>query len=199
MFDPADIGRIPPEEQTDALRTLIATFATSVVRPGGPKPRNAVTAEILDILDEVPADRAEGVAQLFAMMALRLRRRARPRRTTFRLAVETALLARSYVGEGAPANESAYLSSDRPGLGAIDTACSEMLERMADVPEAEHRSWLTAQVIATGLIDADRRHRLGGDDRDLGDMAVAEFLLRSAAQYLAATAARMPPTGEDAP
>ncbi|WP_207457924.1 hypothetical protein [Azospirillum sp. SYSU D00513] len=192
MFDPADIGRISPDEQAEALRTLIATFATSVVRPGAPKPRNAVSAGILDILDEVPADRAEGVAQLFAMMALRLRRRARPRRTTFRLALETALLARSYVGDGAPADESAYLASDRPGLDTIDRACTDLLDRMASVPEAEQRAWLGAQVVASALIDAEHRNRLDDADRDLGDMAVAEFLLRSTAQYLAATAVRTP-------
>ncbi|MFC5357040.1 hypothetical protein [Azospirillum himalayense] len=195
MFDPAQIGRISPVEQADALRTLIAVFATAVVRPGEKAPRNAVSAEIVDILDEVPAERVEAVAQLFTMMALRLRRKGRPRRTAFRLTLETALLARSYVGEPAPQNETSYLSSDRPGLGTIDHACNEMLERMAGVPDEEQRAWLTAQVIATGLIDADRRHRLGGPDRDLGDMAVAEFLLRTAAQYLAATAVRTPPGG----
>ncbi len=194
MFEPSEIGRITPDEQADALRTLIAVFATSVVRPGERRPRNAVSAEIIDILDEVPAEQAEAVAQLFTMMALRLRRKGRPRRTTFRLTLETALLARSYVGEPAPSNETSYLSSDRPGLRAIDHACSELLERMAGVPDADQRAWLTAQVIATGLIDADRRHTLGGADRDLGDMAVAEFLLRSAAQYLAATAVRSPPS-----
>ncbi|QCN93946.1 hypothetical protein D3093_00900 [Azospirillum argentinense] len=193
MFDPAQIGRISPVEQADALRTLIAVFATAVVRPGEKAPRNAVSAEIVDILDEVPAERVEAVAQLFTMMALRLRRKGRPRRTAFRLTLETALLARSYVGEPAPQNETSYLSSDRPGLGTIDHACNEMLERMAGVPDEEQRAWLTAQVIATGLIDADRRHRLGGPDCDLGDMAVAEFLLRTAAQYLAATAVRTPP------
>lgn len=199
MFEPSEIGRITPDEQADALRTLIAVFATSVVRPGDRRPRNAVSAEIIDILDEVPAEQAEAVAQLFTMMALRLRRKGRPRRTTFRLTLETALLARSYVGEPAPANETSYLSSDRPGLSSIDLACSEMLERMAGVPDSEQRAWLTAQVIATGLIDADRRHTLGGPDRDLGDMAVAEFLLRSAAQYLAATAVRSPPPPETPP
>ncbi|MDQ2102490.1 hypothetical protein [Azospirillum isscasi] len=198
MFDPAQIGRISPVEQADALRTLIAVFATAVVRSGEKAPRNAVSAEIIDILDEVPAERAEVVAQLFTMMALRLRRKGRPRRTAFRLTLETALLARSYVGEPAPSNEASYLSSDRPGLGTIDHACNEMLERMAGVPDADQRAWLTAQVIATGLIDADRRHRLGGSDRDRGDMAVAEFLLRTAAQYLAATAIRTPP-GESPP
>ncbi len=192
MFDPAQIGRISPMEQADALRTLIAVFTTAVVRPGGKAPRNAVSVEIIDILDEVPSERAEAVAQLFTMMALRLRRKGRPRRTAFRLTLETALLARSYVGEPAPSNETSYLSSDRPGLRAIDLACNEMLGRMAGVPDADRRAWLTAQVIATGLIDADRRHRLGGPDRDQGDMAVAEFLLRTAAQYLAATAVRTP-------
>jgi hypothetical protein len=197
MFDPADIGRISPDEQADALRTLIATFATSVVRPGAGKPRNAVSASILDILDEVPPDRAEGVAQLFAMMALRLRRRARPRRTAFRLSLETALLARSYVGEAAPPDEASYLTTDRPGLETIDGACTDLLDRMSDIPKPRRRAWLSAQAIAAGLIEADSRKRLGGGDRDPGDMAVAEFLLRTTAQYLASTAEAAPRTRED--
>ncbi|AWK87263.1 hypothetical protein [Azospirillum thermophilum] len=194
-FDPGNVGRITADEQVDALRTLIAVFATSVVRPGRPRPRNAVTAEIIDILDQVPADQAEAVAQLFTMMTLRLRRRARPRHTAFRLALETALLARGYTGAPPPPNEGAYVLADRPGLAAIDPACSDLLGRMAAVPQAEHRAWLTAQVIACGLIDAEQRHTLGGADRDLGDLAVAEFLVRAAAQYLASTAGPAPQGG----
>lgn len=185
MFEPNDIGRITPEEQADALRTLVATFSTSVVRPGAKAPRNAVTAEIIDILDEVPADRAEAVAQLFAMMALRLRRKGTPRRTTFRLALETALLARNYAGDATPPSEVAYLSAGRPGLGVIDVACGDLEARVADVPPDDRRTWLTAQAVAAGMIDADGRHRLGGSDRNAGDLAVAEFLIRAAAQYLA--------------
>lgn len=185
MFEPDDIGRITPEEQVDALRTLVATFSTSVVRPGAKAPRNAVTAEIIDILDEVPSDHAEAVAQLFSMMALRLRRKGAPRRTTFRLALETALLARNYAGDATPSSEVAYLSADRPGLGAIDVACGDLEARVADVPPDDRRPWLTAQAVAAGMIDADGRHRLGGADRNAGDLAVAEFLIRAAAQYLA--------------
>lgn len=189
MFDPGDLGRITADEQADALRTLIAVFATSVQRPGQPA-RNAVTAEILDILDEVPPDRAEPVAQLFTMMAMRLRRRARPRSTIFRQAIETALLARAYHGAATPDGEVAYLTAEHPTLADIESACGELMERLDEVPEEERRAWITAEVIAAALVHAEGDRRLGGPDRDVGDLAVAEFLLRAAAQYLAATAKR---------
>ena len=189
MFDPGDLGRITPDEQVDALRTLIAVFATSVQRPGHPA-RNAVTAEILDILDEVPSDRAEPVAQLFTMMAMRLRRRTRPRSTIFRQAIETALLARAYHGAETPDGEVAYLTAERPSLADIETACSDLMERLDEVPEDERPAWITAEVIAAALVHAEGDQRLGGPDRDAGDLAVAEFLLRATAQYLAATAKR---------
>lgn len=192
MIDPADIGRITPEEQADALRTLLATFSTAVVRPGAKPPRNAVSVEILDILDEVPPDRAEGVAQLFSMMALRLRRRGRPRSTAFRQVLETALLVRSCAGRPTPADEPTYLATERPGIAAIDAACGDLLARIETVPAAEHRSWLMAQALAAALADADADRTLGGAERDSGDLAVAEFLLRAAAQYLAGTAAAAP-------
>lgn len=189
MFDPGEIGRITPDEQADALRTLIAVFATSVVRPGQ-KARNAVSAEILDIIDEVPADRAEPVAQLFTMMAMRLRRRTRPRSTIFRQAVETALLARAYHGGATPDGELAYLASGLPSLDTIDSACTALVERLESLPEGDHRAWLAAEVIAAALVYADAEDRLGGPDHDVGDMAVAEFLMRAVAQYLSATAQR---------
>lgn len=189
MFDPGDLGRITPDEQVDALRTLIAVFATSVQRPGQPA-RNAVTAEILDILDEVPADRAEPVAQLFTMMAMRLRRRTRPRGTIFRQAIETALLARAYHGADTPDGEVSYLQAGRPSLADIESACGDLLERIEAVPEDDRRAWITAEVIAAALVHAEGDQRLGGPDRDVGDMAVAEFLMRATAQYLAATAKR---------
>ena len=190
MFDPAQIGRISPVEQADALRTLIAVFATAVVRPGEKAPRNAVSAEIIDILDEVPAERAEAVAQLFTMMAMRLRRRTRPRSTIFRQAIETALLARAYHGAVAPDGEAAYLTAEHPTLGAIESACGELMERLDEVPKPERRARITAEVIAAALVHAEGDQRLGGPDRDVGDLAVAEFLLKAAAQYLAATARR---------
>ncbi|HEY0832621.1 MAG TPA: hypothetical protein VGE72_01825 [Azospirillum sp.] len=190
MFDSGDIGRITPDEQADALRTLIAVFATSVVRPGQKPPRNAVSAEIVDIIDEVPSDQAEPVAQLFTMLSMRLRRKTRPRSTIFRQAVETALLARAYHGASTPESEVSYVAADRPGLIDIDAACGELLARMEPVPEDERRAWLTADVIAAALVHAESEQRLGGPDRDVGDMAVAEFLLRAAAQYLAATGER---------
>ncbi len=189
MFDHGDLGRITPDEQVDALRTLIAVFATSVQRPGRPA-RNAVTSEILDILDEVPPEQTEPVAQLFTMMAMRLRRRTRPRSTIFRQAIETALLARAYHGAATPEGELAYLTAEHPSLGDIEAACNELLERLDTVPEGERRAWITAEVIAAALVHAEGDQRLGGPDRDVGDLAVAEFLLRATAQYLAATAKR---------
>ena len=80
--------------------------------------------------------------------------------------------------------------ADRPGLAAIDAACAGLLERLSDMPEGERRAWLTAEAIATALVRAQEDDRLGGPNRDIGDMAVAEFLLRAAAQYLAATGKR---------
>lgn len=185
MFDPGDIGRITPDEQADALRTVIATFATSVVREGEKPPRNAVTVEILDILDDVPADKAEAVAQLLTMMTLRLRRKARPRRTAFRLSLELALLARSYAGGRPPESEAAYLAADRPALPDIDAACTDLQARLAEVPVERRPGWLAAQAVAAAMVSADRGHRLGGAERDAGDLAVAEALLHAAAQYLA--------------
>ncbi|HYG89098.1 MAG TPA: hypothetical protein VD978_22880 [Azospirillum sp.] len=189
MFDSGDFGRITADEQVDALHTLIAVFSTSVQRPGHPA-RNAVTAEILDILDEVPGDRAEPVAQLFTMMAMRLRRRTRRRSTIFRQAIETALLARSYHGAEIPDGEGVYLQAERPSLTDIESACGELLERLEGVPEDDRSAWITAEVIAAALVHAEGDQRLGGPDRDVGDLAVAEFLLRTTAQYLAATAQR---------
>ena len=189
MFDPGDLGRITADEQVDALRTLIAVFSTAVQRPGQPA-RNAVTAEILDILDEVPTDRAEPVAQLFTMMAMRLRRRTRPRSTIFRQAIETALLARAYHGAATPDGEVSYLASERPSLATIEAACGDLLERLDALPEDDRRSRIAAEVIAAALVHAEGERRLGGPDRDVGDLAVAEFLLRATAQYLAATAKR---------
>ncbi|WP_029008116.1 hypothetical protein [Azospirillum halopraeferens] len=189
MFDHDELGRITPDEQADALRTLTAVFATSVARPGV-EPRNAISAEILDIVDEVPADRAEAVAQLFSMMALRLRRRAGGRGTVFRQTVETALLARSHTGAPPPDGEAAYLAADLPDLVAIDAACAGQMERLAGKPAGERRAALTAEVLAAALTEAERERRLGGPDRSAGDLAVVEFLLRAAAQYLAATGGR---------
>ncbi|MGQ9367160.1 hypothetical protein [Azospirillum sp. A39] len=189
MFHPGDLGKITPDEQADALRTLIAVFATSVARPGV-VPRNAVSAEILDIVDEVPADAAEAVAQLFSVMALRLRRRAAPRGTVFRQTVETALLARAHTGEPPPDGEASYLASDLPDLVAIDAACAGQMARLAMKPADGRRAALTAEAVAAGLADAERRGLLGGADRSAGDLAVVEFLLRAAAQYLAATGGR---------
>ena len=166
MFDPGDLGRITADEQADALRTLIAVFATSVQRPGQPA-RNAVTAEILDILDEVP-----------------------PRSTIFRQAIETALLARAYHGAATPDGEAAYLTAEHPTLAGIEAACGGLMERLDGVPETDRRAWITAEVIAAALVHAESDRRLGGPDRDVGDLAVAEFLMKAAAQYLAATARR---------
>lgn len=187
MFDPADFGRITPDEQADALRTVIATFLTSVVRPGEAPPRNAVTAEILDILDAVPENRREPVAQLFAMMALRLRRTAPPRRTAFRLALEAALLTRGYAGEPPPDGEPEYLAAGQPGMEAIGAACAILQNRMVAEGPEDPKCWLTAHAIAAAMVETDRHHALGGARRERGDLAVAEFLLHAAAQYLAGT------------
>ncbi len=186
-----DFGRITADEQVDALRTLIAVFATAVQRPGHPA-RNAVTVEILDILDETPIDRVEPVAQLFTMMAMRLRRRIRSRSRIFRQTIETALLARSCHGAKIPEDEKSYLEAERPSLGAIESACGALLERLDAVEDKERYAWLTAEAIAAALIRAESERRLGGPDRDAGDLVVAEFLLKTAAQYLAATAKRGP-------
>lgn len=195
MFDPADFGRITPDEQADALRTLLATFLTSVVRPGEKAPRNAVTAEIIDILDEVPDDRREAVAQLFSMMALRLRRTAPGRRTVFRQTLETALLARSRAGLPAPDGEPAYLAAGRPALPAIDAACSFLEARLVAEQPDDRRGWLAAHAVAAAMVEADGARALGGADRERGDLAVAETLLRTAAQYLAGS---MPAGGRGA-
>lgn len=197
MFDPREIGTITPDEQADALRTLIAVFATCVVRPGSSRPRNAISAEILDILDDVPGDRTASVAQLFAMMAMRLRRRSPPRHTILRLVMETALLTRKHAGGNPPESEAAYLTSRRPGLTAIDGACDDLLTRMAAVPEADVPAWLAAQSIAVALVNADREVGVGAQAADVLDLTVVEFLLRTAGQYLAATADRRRPKADD--
>jgi hypothetical protein len=189
MFDPNGIGKITPDEQADALRTLIATFATSVVRAGR-EPRNAISAEIVDIVDEVPTDQIEVVAQLFSMLALRLRRRGNPRRTAFRLAVETALLAHNYSGGGPVRSESDYLSQGRPDLASIDDACDEMIAAMEDAAPPDNPAWLTARAIAAALIHENRTAGRGENEHETRDLAVAEFLLHAAAQYLAATSRR---------
>ncbi|HYD32413.1 MAG TPA: hypothetical protein VEB64_16345 [Azospirillaceae bacterium] len=194
-FDSRDIGVITPDEQADALRTMIAVFATSVVRPDRPEPRNAISAEILDILDEVPDDEVEPVSQLFAMMVMRLRRRSHPRHTTFRLAVEAAVLAHKLTGHPAPESETAYLATDQPGLSQIDAACDMLFEEMDGMTPGEVPAWLTAHVIAAALIHADLPDGAAPENLDRLDLGVAEFLVRAAAQYLYSTSGR--PEGDD--
>lgn len=189
MFDPREIGKITPDEQADALRTLIATFATSVVR-AGQEPRNAISAEIVDIVDEVPPDQVEVVAQLFSMLALRLRRRGTARRTAFRLAVETAMLTHGYAGGDPIRSEGDYLTQGRPGLCVIDDACDDLIATLQEEGPPDERAWLTARAIAAALVHESRADGRPEDERETRDLAVAEFLLRTAAQYLAATSRR---------
>jgi hypothetical protein len=191
MMDPHDLGRISPDEQADALRTLIALFATSVVR-GGNRPRNAISVEILDIIDEVPPHQAEPVAQLFSMLALRLRRRGRPRHTALRLALETALLTNSYAGGRPVESEADYLMAAAPDLDMIDDACDLMEYGLEGEAATAVPARLTAETIAAALIAADRERPLADRDADSRDLAVAAFMLRAAAQYLALTADRPP-------
>lgn len=191
MFQPEEIGRITPDEQADALRTLIAVFATSVVRAGR-TPRNAISAEILDIVDEVPAEDVETVAQLFSMLALRLRRRARPRRTVFRLSLETALLAHAHAGGVQVANEPDYLDRDRPDMAAVEDALGRLERQIVGIDGAVLSERLGAEAIAAALMHEERACGHADADHEGRDLAVAEFLLRAAAQYLKATSARRP-------
>lgn len=195
MFDPKELGKITPDEQADALRTLIAVFATSVVREGRDA-RNAISAEILDIVDDVPLEHADVVAQLFSVLTLRLRRRMEPRRTVFRQALETALLAHGPAGGGPVASEADYLGETRPDLAMIDDACSDLLARLPAgaggnaASKAEASAWLSAQALAAALVNEDLVHGHAEGDHAGRDLAVGEFLLRTAAQYLVATANR---------
>lgn len=196
MFEPEEIGRITPDEQADALRTLIAVFATSVVRAGR-TPRNAISAEILDIVDEVPTEDVETVAQLFSMLALRLRRRARPRRTVFRLGLETALLARTHAGGAQVASETDYLDQDRPDMAEVEDALGRLERQLVGTGGPKLAERLGAEAIAAALMHEERAYGHAAADHDGRDLAVAEFLMRLAAQYLRATSARRPGAPDD--
>jgi len=182
-----DYGRISPEEQVDALRTLVALSNTSR-RDAERPPLNRVSDELLDVVEGLDPENASALADLLFVLAWRAADTVGGMQAPVQFLLRTSGV---LMTEGAEAEDLDYILDRLPGRPALDAIRADIRLAMQQAHAAtEGRGVERVEKAAVGAaislgeavaerlgdpLDMDNRQRAAGI---LATAAAAVLLMR---------------------